>query len=158
MTTLPYREGTVFLIPLREGGYATGVVARVARQGKIVLVYLFGPRRDKPPMPDELLGLSASDALKCLRVGDLGLLNGEWPVVGSLPDWQREEWPTPLFLRRDDLSQRAWIVHFDDEDPSQLQREEVAAYNTTGLERQSLYGYGAVELLLTTILRGTGPR
>lgn len=153
MTTLPYNEGTVFSIPLREGGYATGVVARAAPQGKVVLAYLFGPRRNSPPKPYELGQLHPVNALKCLRVGDLGLINGDWRVLGNIPGWRREDWPTPTFVRRDDLSKRAWRVRYDDTDPSVLEHEEVIPYETAGLERQSLFGYGAVELLLTSILR-----
>jgi hypothetical protein len=39
---LPYSEGSVFLVPLRKGGYARGVVARASPKGKGLLGYFFG--------------------------------------------------------------------------------------------------------------------
>ena len=41
---LPYSEGSVFLVPLRNGGYARGVVARATGEGKGLFGYFFGPR------------------------------------------------------------------------------------------------------------------
>lgn len=46
---LPYREGTWFALPLRKGGYAVGVVARMAPRGRIILAYFFGPKRNQIP-------------------------------------------------------------------------------------------------------------
>jgi hypothetical protein len=45
---LPDSEGDGFAVPLRDGGYAIGVVARMDRKGS-VLGYFFGPRYDEPP-------------------------------------------------------------------------------------------------------------
>lgn len=45
---LPYSEGDVFAVALRDGGYGTGVVARMDGKGS-VLGYFFGRRYDKPP-------------------------------------------------------------------------------------------------------------
>jgi len=42
-----YDEGSVFLIPLRDGGFARGVVARIAPKRKVLLGYFFGPRLEK---------------------------------------------------------------------------------------------------------------
>jgi hypothetical protein len=152
MKRLPYREGSFFAVPLRQGGYAVGLVARMAPQGKIVLAYLFGPKLVSVPSLSDVAGLRSIDATKCLRVGDLGLLNGEWPVIGDLPHWRREDWPVPEFVRRDELSKRAWRVFFPDSDPSAFEREEAAPYEINGLETSGLYGYGAVEILLTRLM------
>lgn len=42
-----YREGSRFAVPLRQGGYAVGLVARVNPRG-VLLGYFFGPRHDVP--------------------------------------------------------------------------------------------------------------
>src|SRR4051812_43143904 len=102
MKSLPYREGSWVSIPLRHGGHALGVVARMAPGGRIVLAYLFGPKRDAVPALADVVWLRPKDAIRHLRIGDLGLLNGEWPVVGELPNWDRSAWPMPSFVRRDD--------------------------------------------------------
>ena len=40
---LPYSEGSVFLVPLTDGGYARGVVARSGPKGKVLFGYILGP-------------------------------------------------------------------------------------------------------------------
>jgi len=96
MAKLPYKEGTWFAVPLRGGGYATGLVARhIPGEGKIVLAYFFGPKRQTIPSMEELEGLTPDMAIKVIRVGDLGLFEGSWPIVGDSPKWQRERWPMP---------------------------------------------------------------
>lgn len=154
MKLQPYREGTWFAVPLRNGGYATGLVARISPAGKIMLAYLFGPKREAIPSLAEVAGLRAGDALKALRTGDMALANGRWPVIGdSDPErWRRSDWPVPLFIRRADALKRAWRATYSDNDPGKPEREESVPYDTDGLEADSLYGYGSIELLLTKLL------
>ena len=152
MKSLPYREGSWFAVPLKGGGYGVGVVARMAPHGKIIVAYLFGPKRAAVPALDEVLLYRPSDAVRRLRTGDLGLLNGNWNVIGHSAAWDRAEWPMPAFIRRADALQRAWRATYSEADPSKLEREESVPYETAGLESDSLYGYGATELLLTKLL------
>lgn len=146
-----YQEGTWFAIPLIDGGYATGLIARLSPGGK-ALVYLFGPRLAQFPELDALARLQPQDALKVLRVGDMALASGHWRVLGDAPDWDPARWPVPQFLRRADALKRAWRVTYSDADPSRSEREESVPYDTQGLETDSLYGYGSAELLLTKLL------
>jgi hypothetical protein len=151
MKLQPYREGSWFAVPLRNGGYATGLVARMSPQGKIVLVYLFGPRFDSVPRLEEVSGLRAADALKAIRTGDMALANGRWPVIGDGAGFARADWPVPVFIRRHDALRRAWRATYAD-DPAKPEREVSVPYETEGLELDSLYGYGSTELLLTKLL------
>lgn len=152
MKRLPYSEGTWFAVPLRTGGYATGVVARMAPQGKIVLAYFFGPRRDAVPALPEIEGLRATDAIKCVRLGDLGMVNGEWPIVGTSSAWARIDWLMPSFFRRDPLSKHVWLVRYSDSDPSRVEQEILVSEDVADLEEDSLCGYGSVEIKLTKLL------
>jgi hypothetical protein len=147
---LPYCEGSVFLVPLRKGGYGRGVVARSSAEGKVLLGYFFGPRFSTT---DEVTldGLDPANAILRVRFGDLGLLNGEWPVVGKAPNWNRSIWLIPDFVRRDELSKKAWLVRYCDDDPNRIQDEYPAGFDSK-LERDSLYGYGAVEIVLTKMI------
>lgn len=145
MKRLPYKEGSWFSLPLDEKGYALGVVSRMAPRGKIIVAHFFGPcRTDQPTLADSI-GLRAEDAVKCLRVGDLGLISGEWKVLGCSDDWSREAWPVPPFIRRDELSSRAWKVTYCDDDPGTPINEERVPFETTGMERDALFGYKAAE-------------
>ncbi|MYM40821.1 Imm26 family immunity protein [Duganella qianjiadongensis] len=152
-----YREGSWFAVPLLDGGYAWGLVARLAPASKIMLAYLFGPRMGQLLPVDQLERLTPQQALRILRVGDMALASGHWPVLGDSPDWQAARWPVPQFLRRAEKLQRAWRVSYTDADPSRAEREEAVAYDTPGLETDSLFGYGSVELLLTRLLGETPP-
>jgi hypothetical protein len=152
MKRLTYSEGTWFSVPLRTSGYATGVVARVAPKGKIVLAYFFGPRRDAVPALPEIEGLRATDAIKCVLLGDLGMVNGEWPIIGASSGWAREDWLMPSFVRRDPLSKRVWLVRYSDSDPSHVEQENLVSDEVADLEEDSLCGYGSVEIKLTKLL------
>lgn len=147
-----YREGSWFAVPLLDGAYAAGRVARLAPTSRIMLAYLFGPRRLRLPAVEQLDTLPPEVAIRVLRVGDMALASGHWPVLGSSAHWQPERWPMPQFLRRADKLQRAWRVTYADSDPARTEREEAVPYATQGLETDSLYGYGSVELLLTRLL------
>lgn len=150
MKHLPYSEGSVFLVPLRKGGFARGVVARSTDIGKVLLGYFFGPRLASAEAA--LTDLSPANAVLRLRFGDLGLVNGEWQVVGRLPIWDRSEWPMPDFVRRDPLGRlKPRLVRYSDEDPSHIDAEFVID-DDAGLATDSMSGYGAVEIKLTKLL------
>jgi hypothetical protein len=149
--TQPYYEGSWFAVPLINGGYAAGLVARMSPQGKIMLAYLFGPKRATMPTLADVQALKAGDAVKAIRTGDMALANGRWPVLGEAGHFDRNDWPVPVFIRRSDALKRAWQATYAD-DPAKPEREVSVPYETSGLESDSLYGYGSTELLLTKLL------
>lgn len=149
---LPYEEGTWFAVPLRSSGYGLGVVARATKRGKVLLGYFFGPRRDVEPTLGAASSLRAADAVLVVRFGDLYLIDKSWPIIGCLPTWRREEWPMPSFVRRDELSGKAWRVEYADDNPNEVIAEEILATDSGGLGRDSLLGAGAVEIVLTNRL------
>jgi len=152
MNALPYQEGSWFSVPLRNGGHAVGLVVRCSREGKVILSYLFGPKRPGRASLGEVERLTPSDAIKALRIGDLGLMNGEWPIIGQTANWQRSAWPMPRFIRRDELSQRAWYSYYSEDNPAELLKDEPAAWGASSVDRDSVLGAGAVEILLTKLL------
>jgi hypothetical protein len=87
---LPYSEGSVFLVPLRNGGYARGVVARATAKGKTLFGYFFGPRIESTGST-VLDDLNPANATLRIRFGDLGLINGAWPLLGRIPNWDRAD-------------------------------------------------------------------
>jgi Immunity protein 26 len=147
---LPYSEGSVFLVPLRRGGYARGVVARAGAKGKILLGYFFGPRIESIGTI-ALDDLNPAGAALRMQFGDLGLINGAWSIVGRIPNWNRAEWPMPEFVRRDPLSGKAWLVRRSDTNPGQIDSERPTDFDSP-LPEDALSGYGAVEIKLTKII------
>lgn len=145
-----YKEGTWFGVPLRNGGYGVGVVARAKKA--CILGYFFGPRREFVPTIKDLSLLKSESALLLIRFGDLGLVNGDWPIIGELATWKRENWPMPVFIRREPISCRNCLVFYSDADPSKRIKETEEPNERPDLQEDSLYGYGAVELTLTKLL------
>jgi hypothetical protein len=152
---LPYYEGSAFWVPLRTGGFARGVVARATRRGRGICGYFFGPRFDFQK-DFELGDLHPNDAVLRVRFGDLGLIRGEWKIIGQVPNWDRSKWPMPDFVRRDPFSKIAWLVRYSDTDPNKVVGEFPTTYDfVLELERDVGWGYGAVELKLTKLLDRT---
>lgn len=155
MTKLFSRDGDWFAVPLRDGGFALGVVARAAPSG-VLLGYFFGPRRDEMPTLDDAVGLRTSDAVLIARFGHLGLTQRTWTTLGSLGEWERKEWPMPAFCRYEELTGRTYRVHYADDDPNDLQGEELIPPGTAEqLPKDAMLGAGAVEKVLTRLLSST---
>jgi hypothetical protein len=147
-----YDEGSVFLIPLRDGGVARGVVARTAPKGRVLLGYFFGPRLERE-VSATLDDLSPDRALASIRFGDLRLIKRQWKVIGSVPNWHRAEWPMPNFVRRDPISGKAWLVRYSDVDPLHSVSEPLSNYDDFGgLASDGLYGAEAAERWISKLL------
>jgi hypothetical protein len=153
---LPYTEGSVFLVPLRDGGYARGVVARAAPEGKVLFGYFFGPKivSTEAIAADDLA--PGKEILK-VHFGDLGLIKGKWPIRGRVPNWNRTEWAMPDFVRREPISNRTWLVRYSDTDPSRVVAEELVDAACT-LLTDSTSGSGSVEIKLTKLLTDADKR
>src|SRR5437016_3923009 len=148
MKKLPYIEGSVFLVPLKTGGYARGVVARAGPTGTGLFGYFFGPCI--PSIDVASLGdLHPSKAVLRLRFGDLGLINGKWPMIGMVPDWDRSQWRIPDFARRPP-GMRPVLVRYSDLDPMRVEAE-YPIEDDSNLPTDSSSGQEAVEIKLTKI-------
>lgn len=149
-----YAEGDWFAVPLEGGGFALGLAARVNPKGG-VLGFFFGPKLvELPASVEHLDSIDAQDALLIGRFGDLGLISGRWPVIGSLPTWDRASWKPPLFGRHEELTGLSWAVRVDNDDPMELVEETIApALEVNNLPDDGLLGSGAVEALLSHMLK-----
>ena len=155
MTKGVYREGTWFAIPLRDGGFGVGVAARVSRRGG-VLGYFFGPRRLTVPSLAEVEGLTSDQAILVELFGDLGLIQGRWPIIGRAPSWDRQRWPMPVFGRFEDLTGRAFRVEYDEDNLPAIVREVPASREEVErLPKDGVSGAGFLEKVLTKLLPST---
>lgn len=151
-------EGECYAVPLRDGSYAIGVIARVGKRGAI-LGYFFGPRRMAIPTSNDVRALRADDAVSCELLGDLGIQRNEWPHIGCVEPWDRSQWPLPTFGRIEDEARGiAWIVRYADKDVS-VQTEELRCTieEARRLLPDRTAGYGAVEVRLRLALSGENP-
>lgn len=122
-----YREGDWFVVPLRRGGYALGLVARRPRRGTVVLGYFFGPARRKFPTAEELANVRAEHVQLVCRLKDSPLHRGAWQIVGHHAHWRRKDWPMPAFLRREGLSGRRIRIEYDGDNLTTPAREVAAS-------------------------------
>lgn len=149
---LPYKEGDIFAVPLKTGGFGLGVVARCPAQGKVLLGYFFAGPKTEPPKVGGVPNLRADDAVLIARFGDLSLYRRDWPVVGHISDWDRRDWPMPSFALQDPLSsKRAWKITYSEDDPAQEVNREPAGPDSH-LQPAALYGAGAVEIALSELV------
>jgi hypothetical protein len=145
-------EGDWFAVPLREGGYAFGVVARKGKRG-ILLGYFFGPKRKTMPSLEDAEKMLPHEAVLVERFGDLGLRDRTWPLLGPLKAWSREAWPIPDFCRTEVPGGRTWRVIYADDPRTPAREEQCSAAVASKLREQGLAGAGAVEIQLTELLR-----
>ena len=149
-----YAEGDCFAVPLRNGGFGVGIVARSNPKG-VFLGYFFGPKRSDIPSIEELASLVPGDAALVGRCGDLGIVDGSWQILGRVVGWRRAAWPMPVFVRREEITSRSYRVVYDDADPSKLTREEQVepgAGEGDGGPQDGLMGAGFAEKVLTKLL------
>jgi hypothetical protein len=152
MARVNYRVGDWFAVPLREGGFAVGVVARANPQG-VLLGYFFGPRCEEVPTLKDVRGLKPHAAILVGMFGDLGLMQSKWPIIGRLDDWDRGEWPMPVFIRYEELTGRSFRVFYHDDDPNKVVREEQVPPGTAEQgPKDGMMGAGFVEKVLTGAL------
>jgi hypothetical protein len=154
---MTYAEGDWFAVPLRDTGYAIGFVARKHCNdiGGIIVGYFFGPRRRTVPTLAQVSGLKSDEALLICRCGDLSLVDGTWPLIGHASESAATRWPVPAFLSKDPISGELRKVFYTDEDIRQIAHHEPALREEVAhLHRDGLFGAGAVEIRLTSLLRG----
>ena len=155
---LNYTEGTWFAVTLTDGGFGVGVVARATKKGPMILAYLFGPKHEAVPPLSEVVGLDPSAAVAVLRIGDLHLVDGTWPILGRSTTWQRERWPMPLFTRKPPFIKYELVIQYSDDDPSRTVSQTKVPLGTSAHDADGSYGAGAVEIVLTRLLGGDAPR
>lgn len=149
---MKYREGDWFAVPLRDGGFAVGLIARANPRGAL-LGYFFGPPHVEVPKLQDVAGLEPADAALVRKFGHLGIVHGKWTVLGRLDGWDRRDWPTPVFVRYEELTGRSFRVYYDDDDPNKMLREEqVAPGEAEQGPKDGLMGAGFAEGALTRLL------
>lgn len=155
MKKLPYKVGDVFGIPLDTGGFALGVIARMAPKGKLLLGYFFGIVYQQMPAIGQIPELKKEDAVFVAIFGDLGLIKGYWTIIGPMTPWVVDDWPMPLFIRKDVISNEGLLVKYADDNPSLVVEETSLGHlYPHNLPEDGIYGYGAIEEKMTELLCG----
>ena len=152
MAKLLYKMGDIFALPLRNGrGFCLGVIAGMPKSGKVLLGYFYDKIYTKAPSKDEVPDLKPEDAIRIWQFGDLSLYNHEWPIVGHINDFKPQEWPSPKFFRESMLQ----LVTYSNDDPRKEIKVERYIPSSKNYESDSLWGAGAVEIMMTKIIGQT---
>ena len=148
-----YAEGDCFAVPLCDGGFARGVIARMNKKG-VVLGYFFGPKilkiTDIYITPDMI----PANCIDASFFGHLGLVTNEWTVIGKIAPWIRGDWPIPIYGFIDPIWKKWGELRYTSEKDlltSVFQRvsvEEASLHLQNGLS-----GSKAVEIYLNKLLR-----
>ena len=143
-------EGDWFAVPLKNGEYGVVVVARCNRSDAI-LGYFFGPPSRTVPVIDDVAGLEPDGAALIGRSSALGIQTGEWPSIGRLENWNREEWPMPIFAYKDLLRENLYFWrYYDPDDPSKFTGQRMVPSDTTPQGPiDGCYGYVAAQIVLS---------
>ena len=153
---LPYKEGDWFAIPLVDGCYCLGLIARIGTRGGIVLGYFFGPCHSGLPVTGNTLMLQPVDAILVCQFCNPALISGEWPVISRSNEWRREDWPQPAFSHVDAADEaKAYKREYPDNNPSDLFVREtpISIEEARRLPQDGLYGHLALKSKLTKLLQ-----
>ena len=151
-----YGEGDWFGVPLKQGGYALGIIARSSHKSPSCLGFFFGSIYVNLPTIEKTQLLQAKNAVLIAWFGDLGLINGAWPIIGPSVKFDKKGWPVPLFKRIDNLdSNRGWLIEYPQDEPiftQPLRVTPTTASSLNGIINETLHGYKALEIVLSKLL------
>ena len=140
------------MTPLRNTGFARGLVARLDGRGTVYGLF-FGPRVSQSDDVNIHTILQQKDVILQCRFGDLGFLRNEWKIVAHINDWSRAQWKLPAFLHVDSDGRTAFERYYNDKlEFVSERRVDCTEARKAKLPEDGLYGYGAVEIVLTRLL------
>ncbi len=126
-------EGKILVMPLKGGGYATGLI--VNQNKNILLGYFFDTYYQKPPVDINEWSLSKV-CLICL-FGILGIEKDEWKILGDMPLWKKDEWPIPVFKQQDLINPERYYSIIYQNNLRRYRKESISKE-----EAQQYYSYG----------------
>jgi hypothetical protein len=151
-----YDEGQWFAIPLRNGGYALGIIVRGSYKTKGGLGYFFGPKFQTIPDDKDTLDKQPEDAVLITQFGDMGLVNGSWPLIHSSRQFLKDEWPIPKFgIKLPNLPGKGFVREYVQNVIGELILKKetlVDQLSIINLPVDRISGGGAVEIRLTDLI------
>lgn len=153
---IKYQEGQWFAVPLPAGGNALGLIVRGSYKTRGGLGYFFGPRFEGIPEDTLTCSLQPADAILITWFGDLGIIEGRWPLIDTTRAFNRSDWPVPIFGRLDALDPaHGWMTEYDQEDDGTgavIREVRCRAENLVNLPRDVDSGADAVGIRLSQLL------
>lgn len=151
MSRIKIKEGEVFTIPIGEK-YGIGLITRLSK-AKIPFGYFYSFLFQDPP-EISCLEFDKKNIIYASQFGIQGFKDGTWKILGSLMNFDRKEWPMPVFYQKRELLPGE-LVYIDDNlveykrEKAPLNEEEYKNYPSTGLG-----GSGYIEKKIAKLLEG----
>lgn len=142
-------EGSIFLVPLRDDGYAVGVLARISGKGHCY-GYFFGQRVSEAGAI-VFSQLIPDNAVLIGKFGDLELRSGGWKWVGKIDGWDSSLWEFKPLARIDESAGRAWLSVYDDKFNC-IEEREITVKEAGKHPYDRMMGAGSVEIRLTKLV------
>jgi hypothetical protein len=148
---LPYQEGSVFQLPLRDGRGARGLVSHLDPGSGLVIAYFFGPAAEQPwaeqpadaalrlPPRPQHIGRCPDDYLRRRR----------WPVLGRVEPAAWSSWPPPPFDQPPSMSTFVGTSYHVPWPVEELLSRRLSTTPTRFRRSGERYWRGAVEHALT---------
>lgn len=150
-----YQSGDIFAMPLDNGQYCIGVIARGGERGRAgIVAYLFPFLFDKVPALIDLTELVPGRAKRSMLASSLYLKDGRWPILGRVPDWNPERWPIPDFAELSSSGVPLRRVRYSERDLVTVIGEWPLTTDDVSLSDSDLYGARAAEIRMTIELLG----
>ena len=143
------KEGDVFVVPLKQGGYGIGLVAREHKT--ITLGYFFKKKYSSVPEEVDVAGINKWEIALIGKFSTMGIENGEWPLLKTAFIFNREQWPIPVLKMQHPITEKYFAVIYDDTLINE-ERHLITEAEAEKLFSHGLYGYGALEKKLSSIL------
>lgn len=146
-----YKEGDMFLVPLRESGYAIGLVAVKESGQSGGLGYFFGPKLETQPERLPSLEISPQSAVIVRQFGDRGIITGRWPFIGRLDAFDSSLWTVTKYRHYDDISGKYYLREYTP-DYQFIGEREVDEREAMLHPKDGVAGAGFIEIMLTKLL------
>ena len=151
-----YNEGDWFAVPLTNGHFGVGLIARVDRKMHEIIGYFFGDVYADIPVLRKHLTYSPGDAVLIQWVVDRGIVEGLWPIILTGQGINKQKWIVPVFGQPDyGRPPMGYWIRYDNENPSSVQpieRRYVLWNEVCHLPSNGLAGHIALERKLSHLL------
>jgi len=137
------QEGNLVSVPLADGRFSVGVIARVEkirpRKPYGIFIYFLRPfARAESVLSDESY-LNIENSVLRLKTSALDIYSGLWKTIGRIGPWNRDTWPLPDLFHNSLGSNIFYRIKLDERDLI-TQINKIRMIDRGGPDLNDLYG------------------
>lgn len=141
-------EGDIFILPLKNGKYAIGLVAISAKN--CILAYYFNLMLDKESDFDMEI-IQKERTILIQMVSTLGFSEESWKIIGKLDSFTDSVWTLPNFQQYSELS-KCYYSTIHDSKLEEVSRHKIDEKEASKLYPSGMAGYVYAENVLLKLL------